>query len=132
MVMPPHREGGQAQYRSESPGNAGSSTDGVGALLAWAVERLGEQVTVDDLARRGNVSARTLARRFEQQVGMAPGQWLLAQRIARTRVLLEETDLSVEAIAVRVGLSSATNLRRRFRAALHTTPSAYRRVYRGR
>ena len=132
MVMPPHREGGQAQYRSESPGNAGSSTDGVGALLAWAVERLGEPVTVDDLARRGNVSARTLARRFEQQVGMAPGQWLLAQRIARTRVLLEETDLSVEAIAVRVGLSSATNLRRRFRAALHTTPSAYRRAYRGR
>jgi AraC family transcriptional activator FtrA len=57
---------------------------------------------------------------------------LLAQRIARTRVLLEETDLPVETIATRTGLSSATNLRRRFRAALRTTPSAYRRAYQGK
>ncbi|MET9268911.1 helix-turn-helix domain-containing protein [Kribbella sp. NPDC003557] len=130
MVMPPHREGGQTQYRSASP-EPKAGGESLGELLAWAGERLGEPITVDDLARRGNVSARTLARRFEQQLGMAPGQWLLAQRVARTRVLLEETDLSVEAIAARVGLSSATNLRRRFRAALHTTPSAYRRAYQG-
>ncbi|MDX3002508.1 helix-turn-helix domain-containing protein [Kribbella solani] len=63
---------------------------------------------------------------------VAPGQWLLAQRIARTRALLEETDLSVETIALKVELSSATNLRRRFRAAVRTTPSAYRRAYQGR
>jgi AraC family transcriptional regulator, transcriptional activator FtrA len=55
---------------------------------------------------------------------------LLAQRIARTRVLLEDTDLPVETIATRVGLSSATNLRRRFHTALRTTPSAYRRAFR--
>jgi AraC family transcriptional activator FtrA len=100
--------------------------------LEWAGERLGEVLTVGDLARCGNVSERTLARRFGEQLGVSPGQWLLAQRIARTRVLLEETDLSVDAIATKVGLSSATNLRRRFRAALHTTPSAYRRAYQGK
>lgn len=130
MVMPPHREGGQSQYRSEdSDGVAGES---LGVVLEWAGERLGEALTVEDLARRGNVSQRTLARRFREQLGVSPGQWLLAQRIARTRVLLEETELSVDAIALRVGLSSATNLRRRFRAALHTTPSAYRRAYQGK
>jgi AraC family transcriptional activator FtrA len=133
MVMPPHREGGQTQYRSAEPVPKDPvPKESLGGLLDWAVERLDKSITVDDLARRANVSPRTLARRFEQQLGAAPGQWLLAQRIARTRVLLEETDLSVDAIATRVGLSSATNLRRRFRAALHTTPSAYRRAYQGR
>ena len=127
MVMPPHREGGQVQYRVEDP----QPVESLGAVLDWAAERLGEPITVDDLAGRLNVSPRTLARRFADQLGVAPGQWLLAQRIARTRVLLEETDLPVETIAARVGLSSATNLRRRFRAALHTTPSAYRRAYQG-
>jgi AraC family transcriptional regulator, transcriptional activator FtrA len=128
MVMPPHREGGQTQYRSTEP----VPKESLGGLLDWAVERLHKPITVDDLARRASVSPRTLARRFEQQLGTAPGQWLLAQRIARTRVLLEETDLSVDTIATRVGLSSATNLRRRFRAAVHTTPSAYRRAYQGK
>jgi AraC family transcriptional regulator, transcriptional activator FtrA len=126
MVMPPHREGGQVQYRTEAP----QSTQSLGVVLDWATDHLGDPITVDDLAARLNVSPRTLARRFDEQLGTAPGQWLLAQRIARTRVLLEETELAVETIAARVGLSSATNLRRRFRAALRTTPSAYRRAFR--
>ncbi|MFF0345021.1 helix-turn-helix domain-containing protein [Kribbella sp. NPDC004875] len=128
MVMPPHREGGQVQYRDEPE----QPVESLGELLDWATENLAETITLEDLAGRANVSARTLARRFADQLGVAPGQWLLAQRIARTRFLLEETDLSVDTIATRVGLSSATNLRRRFRAALHTTPSAYRRAYQGK
>jgi AraC family transcriptional activator FtrA len=127
MVMPPHREGGQVQYRAEEP----VPVESLGGLLEWATEHLAEPITVEDLARRAGLSPRTLARRFADQLGIPPGQWLLAQRIARTRALLEETDLPVETIATRVGLSSATNLRRRFRAALHTTPSAYRRAYQG-
>jgi AraC family transcriptional activator FtrA len=130
MVMPPHREGGQVQYRSEDPVAGGGES--LAAVLEWASERLAEPITVTDLARQENVSPRTLARRFAEQLGVSPGQWLLAQRIARTRVLLEETDLPVETIAARVGLSTATNLRRRFRAALRTTPSAYRRAYQGK
>ena len=133
MVMPPHREGGQVQYRAdEHAQDRAQPAESLGEVLDWATEHLGEPITIDHLAARVNVSPRTLARRFADQLGVAPGQWLLAQRIARTRVLLEETDLPVETIAGRVGLSSATNLRRRFRAALHTTPSAYRRAYQGR
>jgi AraC family transcriptional activator FtrA len=95
-----------------------------------ATDHLAEQIAVDDLAARISVSPRTLARRFAGQLGTAPGQWLLAQRIAKTRALLEETDLPIDTIAARVGLSSATNLRRRFQAAVQTTPSAYRRAFR--
>ncbi|MFI5696235.1 helix-turn-helix domain-containing protein [Kribbella sp. NPDC051586] len=128
MVMPPHREGGQVQYRTEDQ----VPVESLGELLDWANDRLGEPLTLQDLAGQANVSPRTLARRFAEQLGVAPGQWLLAQRIAKTRVLLEETDLPVETIATKVGLSSATNLRRRFKTALQTTPSAYRRAYQGR
>jgi AraC family transcriptional regulator, transcriptional activator FtrA len=75
------------------------------------------------------VSSRTLARRFAEQLGASPGQWLLGQRLDAARTLLEQTDLPVEAIATRVGLASTVNLRRRFRAALGTTPGAYRRAF---
>jgi AraC family transcriptional activator FtrA len=127
MVMPPHREGGQVQYRAEPEAPPPES---LALLLDWAIERLAEPIMVDDLAAQAGISARTLARRFADQLGSTPGQWLLAQRIAACRVLLEETDLPVETIARRVGLSSATNLRRRFQTALRTTPGAYRRSFR--
>lgn len=83
-----------------------------------------------DLAAYLGVSPRTLARRFADQLGTSPGAWLLSRRVAAARTLLEETELPVEAIAARVGLSSPVNLRRRFRSATGTTPGAYRRAFR--
>ncbi|MFI7126282.1 helix-turn-helix domain-containing protein [Nonomuraea sp. NPDC050153] len=127
MVMPPHREGGQLQYAA--PALAGHPPESLAAVLDWAVERLHEPLTVDDLAAQARISPRTLARRFAGQLGVAPGRWLLQQRIMAARTFLEETDLPVETIATRVGLSSATNLRRRFHAMVHTTPAAYRRSF---
>ncbi len=82
------------------------------------------------MAARSGMSARTLSRHFTEQLGISPGRWLLDRRIAGTRALLEETDLPVETIAQRVGLSSAVNLRRRFHKALSTTPAAHRRSFR--
>jgi AraC family transcriptional activator FtrA len=124
MVMPPHREGGQAQY-------APPSFDALDGLAEWAAARLGSPLSVADLAAHLNVSPRTLARRFADQLGTSPGAWLLGRRVAEARALLEETDLPVDAIATRVGLVSAVNLRRRFRALVGTTPGAYRRAFRG-
>ncbi|MFE5587861.1 helix-turn-helix domain-containing protein [Kitasatospora sp. NPDC056531] len=98
-------------------------------LLEWTEGHLGERLAVEDLAARAGLSGRTLARRFAEQLGTSPGQWLLARRVDAARALLEQTDLPVEAVAVRVGLASAVNLRRRFRAALGTTPGAYRRTF---
>ncbi|MFC0434242.1 GlxA family transcriptional regulator [Kutzneria buriramensis] len=123
MVMPPHRDGGQIQY-------APPAADGLDDLLEWAASRLGTALSVADLAGHLNVSPRTLARRFATQLGTSPGSWLLSRRVAAARTLLEETDLPVEAIATRVGLASAVNLRRRFRALVGTTPGAYRRAFR--
>ncbi|MEV4009152.1 helix-turn-helix domain-containing protein [Nonomuraea angiospora] len=127
MVMPPHREGGQLQYAASVP--AGRPLDSLAPILDWAAERLHEPITVDDLAVRARVSPRTLARRFAGQLGVSPGRWLLQQRVGAARALLEETDLPLEAIAARVGLSSATNLRRRFHSMMRTTPAAYRRSF---
>lgn len=130
MVMPPHREGGQAQYAT--PPSAPAPPPSLAELLEWVSGRLGAPINLDDMANHVHMSSRTLARRFDEQLGISPGQWLLIQRINAARTLLEETDLPVEAIASRVGLASATNLRRRFHAAVHTTPAAYRRAFRAR
>ncbi|MFD9326239.1 GlxA family transcriptional regulator [Streptomyces sp. NPDC060065] len=128
MVMPPHREGCQLQY-AELP-TSGPVADSLAPLLEWLSGRLDQPVSVAEMAVRSQVSARTLTRRFTEQLGISPGRWLLDRRIAATRALLEETDLPVETIAHRVGLSSAVNLRRRFHEALRTTPAAYRRAFR--
>jgi len=128
MVMPPHREGGQLQYAA--PPHPAQIDATLAPLLDWVTGRLGEPVTVAHMAAYAGVSMRTLARRFAEQLGTSPGRWLLAQRIAAARDLLESTDLPLDVVARRVGLSSATNLRRRFLRALGTTPGAYRRAFR--
>jgi AraC family transcriptional regulator, transcriptional activator FtrA len=127
MVLPPRREGSQRQFAIEPA--AARPDESLAPLLEWMTARLGTQLTLADLASRTGLSSRTLARRFAEQLGTSPGQWLLSQRIDATRSLLEQTDLPVESIASRVGLASAVNLRRRFRAAVGTTPGAYRRAF---
>ncbi|MFG2015184.1 helix-turn-helix domain-containing protein [Actinomadura geliboluensis] len=127
MVMPPHREGGQLQYAA--PPHPTQFEGSLGPLLDWATQNLHEPLTVDALAAQAGVSPRTLARRFTDQLGTPPGQWLLSQRIAAAQHLLESTDLPVETVAQRTGLSSATNLRRRFQRALATTPGTYRKTF---
>ncbi|MGQ4712625.1 GlxA family transcriptional regulator [Streptomyces anulatus] len=128
MVMPPHREGGQLQYAA--PPHPSQVDGSLAPLVEWATGRLDEPMTVDDLAAHAGCSARTLARRFIEQLGTSPGRWLLAQRVIAARELLESSELPVDTVARRVGLSSATNLRRRFLDALGTTPGAYRRAFR--
>lgn len=128
MVMPPHREGGQLQY--SAPAHPTHVDDTLAPLLEWVTENLSESLPIDRIATQGGVSTRTLARRFSDQLGTSPGQWVLAHRISAAQDLLESTELSLDAIARRTGLSSATNLRRRFLNALGTTPGAYRRTFR--
>lgn len=82
-----------------------------------------------ELAKYAGLSTRTITRRFVEQAGISPGQWILNERIDAACVLLEQTELSTEAVARRVGLSSAANMRRRFWDSKHTTPGAYRRAF---
>lgn len=129
LVMPPHREGGQAQYITTTLRSP--TVDDLSSALDWALEHLAEPLTVEDLATRAHLGTRTLNRHFHARVGTNPLQWLHDQRVRRAQELLEQTDLPIEVVAARVGLTSATVLRRHFRRALDTTPDAYRRTFRG-
>ncbi len=129
MVVPPHRDGGQAQYVEQpiAPSCDGSLRD----LLEWLRANLGRPLTVRQLAARANMSERTFARRFVLDTGTTPQRWLIGQRILLAQQLLEETDETVDAIADRAGFGNATALRHHFRAWRGTTPNAYRRLFRG-
>jgi AraC family transcriptional regulator, transcriptional activator FtrA len=130
IVMPPHRDGGQAQY-IESPLPADEDGDPMNDLLAWIVEHLDEELSVDELARRAVVSPRTLMRRFKAITGTTPLDWILRQRIHLAQRLLESTDLPVEVVAERAGFGSTVTMRHHFAQRVHTSPQAYRRTFRG-
>jgi len=127
MVAPLHREGGQAQF-IERPDAAGDGS--LEQTRRWVTERLAEPLDVTAMARHAAVSPRTFARRFREETGTTPLQWLLARRVIEARRLLEETDLPVEEIARRAGFGTAAGLRDHFRRATETTPMAYRRSFR--
>jgi AraC family transcriptional regulator, transcriptional activator FtrA len=127
LVTAPHRPGGQAQY---IPAPVPDQNSGIGPLFSWALDNLHRPLTVDDLARRMSMSARNLTRHFAAATGTTPLQWLLTQRIHRAQELLESTDASVEQIADRTGMGTATSLRRHFHRALGVSPDTYRRTFR--
>ncbi|MEV5848401.1 helix-turn-helix domain-containing protein [Streptomyces sp. NPDC090075] len=129
MVVPPHRDGGQAQY-IERPLPDGPC-DTVGEVLAWMTEHLDQEVTVEQLATRALMAPRTFARRFQQETGTTPYRWILRQRVLLAQELLEGTDETMDAIASRTGFGTAAALRHQFTKELGTTPNTYRRAFRG-
>ncbi|MFF5189276.1 GlxA family transcriptional regulator [Streptomyces sp. NPDC000345] len=126
-VVPPFRDGGQAQYIEQPVPEAGAA--GTAATRAWALERLGEPLTLADLAAHARMSLRTFARRFHDEVGLSPGRWLIQQRVVHARHLLEASDLSVDQIAGRVGFATGASLRQHLRAAIGVSPQTYRRTF---
>ncbi|MFC9974717.1 GlxA family transcriptional regulator [Spirillospora sp. NPDC127200] len=128
-VVPPYREGGQAQYVPRPVPEEGASS--TGAARAWALERLERPVSLRELAARSSMSVRTFTRRFRQETGMSPGRWLARQRVERARELLEDSDLPVERVAELAGFGSAASLRAHLQEALGVSPSGYRATFRG-
>lgn len=125
IVIPPHRDGGQAQYINARHQNRHRVDSD---LESWARTNLAD-VTVARLADHATVSARTLNRRFRERTGMPPQGWLHRERIHAAQELLETSTLTIETIARQTGLGSAANLRAHFAAALNTSPAAYRRTF---
>jgi transcriptional regulator GlxA family with amidase domain len=129
-IVPPHREGGQAQYLTQPmPDPRISST---GRARQWALSNLNRPVTLRELAAQESTSTRTFTRRFRDEMGISPGRWLTQQRVQRARALLESTDLPVDEIAVTAGFGTAGSMRLHLRAELGVSPSAYRATFRGR
>ena len=127
LVAAPYRSGGQAQYVPRSV------PEPLGDLFAgtreWALAHLAEPLTLEALARNAKVSARTFSRRFVEDTGYTPMQWVLRARVDLARELLERTDLGVEQIAARVGLGTGANLRLHFQRILGTSPTEYRHTF---
>ncbi|TQF02532.1 helix-turn-helix domain-containing protein [Kitasatospora acidiphila] len=130
LVVPPHRDGGQAQFIT-TPMPAPDHHPLAG-LFPWALERLDQPLTVEDLARQARMSSRHLGRHFRTVTGTTPLQWLLTQRIRRAQELLETTDDSVDGIAAATGMGTATTLRRHFNRTVGVPPDTYRRTFRTR
>jgi transcriptional regulator GlxA family with amidase domain len=127
MVVPPQRDGGQRQY-IDQPIPVRCS-EGFAPQLDWILANLDKPHTVATLARRASMSARTFARRFVDETGTTPMQWVTDQRVLYARRLLEETDLDIDRIADRSGFGTATLLRHHFRRIIGVTPSDYRRSF---
>ncbi|MDQ4097913.1 MAG: transcriptional regulator FtrA [Actinomycetota bacterium] len=130
MVVPPHRDGGQAQFVDvpvpAGPGNG----DTLAEVLDWMAENLDQPLTVEQLAHKAAMSPRTFARRFRAATGTTPRHWLLSQRVMLAQRLLETTDESVEHIASLCGFGSAAGLRAHFQREVSTSPLAYRSAFR--
>ena len=131
LVVPPQRDGGQAQF-IEQPLPELDDANLFADTVTWVQEHLDDPVTVEDLAQRSAMSPRTFARRFQAATGTTPYQWLLGQRVHLAQRLLETSDLSVETVAERSGFCTAGNLRKHFGRVVHTSPQAYRRAFQDR
>ncbi|WGS49254.1 helix-turn-helix domain-containing protein [Paraburkholderia sp. D15] len=130
LVVSPHRQGGQAQY-VQQPMPPNPRGDRLSGLLDWVTGHLDIAHTLDSLAERALMSRRTFTRRFRLATGTTVSAWLLAQRLARAQQLLESSDESVEAIATMAGFGSTASLRQHFAHAYRTSPSAWRREFKG-
>ncbi len=130
-VVPLEREGGQAQFvvHERPPVPQGSELE---PLLEWLEGHLADEITLGVMAARAGMSERTFGRRFREQTGTTPLQWLLRARVRHAQYLLENGDDPVERIARQAGFGSPTAFRERFRRVVGTTPYAYRAAFRGR
>ena len=126
-VVPPWRDGGQAQYTERPvPDVAGLSTS---VTRDWILDNLHVPLGLADLAGHARMSRRTFTRKFREETGASPGQWITRQRVLLARELLESTDLSVDQVAGRAGFATAASLRQHLHAAIGVAPLAYRRTF---
>lgn len=127
LVVAPHREGGQAQFlpRPMAPDEQGR----LSRLMDWLRSHPAQPHTVASMAERAAMSPRTLQRHFRQATGMGPVDWLIRERIALVKEMLEVADVPLAQIAERAGFGSEQSLRHHFRRLAATTPLAYRRRF---
>jgi transcriptional regulator GlxA family with amidase domain len=128
-VVPPHRAGGQAQYIARPmPTTDVSSTS---RAREWALTHLDRPITLRELAEHESTSIRTFTRRFRDEIGTSPGEWISRQRLEKACSLLEQTSLSIDEVASSAGFGSTASMRAHFQAELDVSPSAYRTTFRG-
>jgi len=128
LIMPPHREGGQAQFIPAPVGD--EERPWLAHLFDWAQRRLQDDLSVERLAKQALMSKRTLSRRFAEAAGVSPGEWVIGLRVSRAKDLLETSSKSIDQIATVCGFGSAASLRHHFRHRVQMSPAAYRARFR--
>jgi len=116
LVVPPHREGGQAQFITQPVHQA--EDNALASLFAWAQHHLDHELTIARLASKAGMSRRTFIRPFEEATGLSPGEWVVQTRVLRARELLEATQIPIEGVAAATGFGSADALRHHSRKRL--------------
>jgi len=127
LVIPPHREGGQAQFLPRPIPN--DERNRLSKLLDWARGHLSQEHTLESMAKRASMSPRTLQRQFKETVGLAPYEWLVRERVALAKDLLQASKHSMTRVAEVVGFNSQETFRRHFRRVAGTSPATYRRQF---
>ncbi|MCC3332864.1 GlxA family transcriptional regulator [Nocardia abscessus] len=127
LVAPPVREGGQAQYTRQFPTQTSSGV--LAETRAWILANLDHRHSLEDLARRSNLSRRSFVRRFREETGTSTHVWITSARLNQARELLETTELSIDQIGYRVGLGNPANTRAVFKRHLGVSPGQYRRLF---
>lgn len=128
LVVPPHRDGGQAQF-IVAPVAKMHESDRLGPLFDWIRENLAADLSIAKLARRARMSARTLQRRAEEATGLSIGRWILAERLRAAQQALERPGRSLEDIAERCGFGTLANMRHHFRQHVKLSPAEYRKRF---
>lgn len=131
MVIPPYREGGQAQF-IERPIPATIQDARINILLDYLRDNLNKAHGLNELAEYSKMSRRTFTRQFYKAIGMSVGEWLLIERLQRSQELLESTSLAIDAIADQVGFQSTSSLRQHFKHKFNVTPSEWRKTFQGK
>lgn len=131
LVLPPHRDGGQAQFIEVGVRDV-TDGDGIARAMTWAMENLARPLTVGQLAAHAHMSERTFLRTFARQTGTSPIRWLIERRVQASLPLLEGGDAAIEQVAAAVGFDSAVTFRHHFGRFMHTSPSAYRKTFAAR
>ena len=129
LVVPPWREGGQAQFIDRAVTN--DDTESTAAVREWALQNLDQKLSVGLLAEKAHMSVRTFARRFREETGQTPAAWLIQQRVRGAQRLLESTELPIDVVAERAGLGTGASLRQHLRRTAGVGPATYRRTFRG-
>ncbi|MQS13298.1 helix-turn-helix domain-containing protein [Streptomyces kaniharaensis] len=129
FVVPPHRDGGQAQFIEAAVRPVEEEDDGIARSMQWAMANLSSPLTISALARSARMSDRSYLRHFTARNGTSPMRWVVTQRIAASLPLLESPEGTVEEIAAAVGFESAATFRHHFGRVMRTSPTAYRRGF---
>lgn len=131
FVVPPHREGGQAQFIEAAVGEIGpdAADDGITQSMIWALQRLHAPLSVPALARTARMSERSYLRHFARRNGVSPMRWVISQRVSASLPLLESGEGTVDEVAAAVGFDSTATYRHHFTRQMRTTPTAYRKAF---